>query len=126
MPFPWDISEASHHLIGTVATLVPLVQTGSPDLSVICLYSLALLCGVLGLVRAEEELPVEELHPDHGEDEEEEHVYDEDVEHILERDHNAVEHSLEGGHPVHHLQGPEHAQKLHRLQLLTRGSAAAK
>ena len=65
-----------------------------------------------GGVGAVEELPVEELDPDHGEDEEKEDVDDEDVEHILERDDNTVEHSLEGGHPVHHLEGPQHSKQL--------------
>ena len=79
---------------------------------------------MLGLVGAVEELPVEELDPDHGEDEQKEDVDDQNVEHIFERNHNAVEHSLKGGHPVHHLQRPQHAQQLHRFQLLTRWSSA--
>ena len=45
-------------------------------------YSLALCCRRLGLVVAEEELAVEELDPDHGEDEEEEQVDDQDVKHV--------------------------------------------
>lgn len=85
---------------------------------------LAFLRAGLGSVRAVEELPVEELDADHGEDEEEEDVDDEDVEHVLERDHDAVEDGLKGGHPVHHLERPEHAQQLDRLELLAGGRAA--
>lgn len=52
---------------------------------------------LLGLVRAVEELALEQLHGDDGEDEHEEHVHDEDVEHVLERVHHAVEHGLGAG-----------------------------
>ena len=62
------------------------------------------------------------LYADHGEDEEEEDVDDEDVEHIFEGDHNTVEHSLERGNTIHHLEGSKHAKQLHRLQLLTHRS----
>ena len=62
------------------------------------------------------------LYTDHGEDEEEEDVDDEDVEHIFEGDHNTVEHSLERGNTIHHLEGSKHAKQLHRLQLLTHRS----
>ena len=78
---------------------------------------LAFLGSAFGLVVAEEELPVEELDADHGEDEQEEDVDDEDVEDILEGDHDTVKDSLEGGHPVDHLERTQHTQKLHRLQL---------
>ena len=78
---------------------------------------LAILGSAFGLVVAEEELPVEELDPDHGKDEQEEDVDDEDVEDILEWDHDAVKDSLEGGHPVDHLERTQHSKKLHRLQL---------
>ena len=78
---------------------------------------LAFLGSAFGLVVAEEELPVEELDADHGEDEQEEDVDDEDVEDILEGDHDAVKDSLEGGHPVDHLERTQHSKKLHRLQL---------
>ena len=45
--------------------------------------NLLAVCGRgLGLIRTVEELPVEELDPHHGEDEEEQHVHDQDVEHI--------------------------------------------
>ena len=64
---------------------------------------LAILGSAFGLVVAEEELPVEELDPDHGKDEQEEDVDDEDVEDILEGDHDTVKDSLEGRHPVDHL-----------------------
>ena len=82
---------------------------------------LAFLGSAFGLVVAEEELPVEELDADHGEDEQEEDVDDEDVEDILEGDHDAVKDSLEGGHPVDHLERTQHTQKLHRLQLSSSG-----
>lgn len=52
-----------------------------------------LLC-VLGAVSAVEELPLEELHGNDGEDEHEELVDDEDVEDVLERCHHAVKNSL--------------------------------
>ena len=81
-------------------------------------YSLALVEGAPRGVVAVEELAVEELDADHAEDEEEEHVDDEDVEDVLERADNTVEHSLERGHAVHHLERPQHAQQLHRLQVL--------
>ena len=55
------------------------------------------------------------------EDEQEEDVDDEDVEDILEGDHDAVKDSLEGGHPVDHLERTQHTQKLHRLQLSSSG-----
>lgn len=51
---------------------------------------------LLGLVGAVEELPLEELHGHHGEDEHEEHVHDEDVENVLERVHHTVKHGLAG------------------------------
>ena len=73
------------------------------------------------MVVAEEELPVEELDADHGEDEQEEDVDNEDVEDILEGDHDAVKDSLEGGHPVDHLERTQHTQKLHRFQLSSSG-----
>ena len=75
------------------------------------------------LVVAEEELAVEELHAYHSEDEVEEDVDDEDVEHVLQRDHDAVEDRLEGGHPVDHLERAEDSEQLHRLQLSSRRSS---
>ena len=74
------------------------------DYVVVAVYSLALVSIVLALVGAVEELPVEELHADHGEDELEEQVDDEDVEHVLQRDDHAVEHSLQLRHSVDRLQ----------------------
>ena len=70
----------------------------------VAVNSLALVSIVLALVGAVEELPVEELHADHGEDELEEQVDDEDVEHVLQRDDHAVEHSLQLGYSVDRLQ----------------------
>ena len=70
----------------------------------VAVYSLALVSIVLALVGAVEELPVEELHADHGEDELEEQVDDEDVEDVLQRDDHAVEHSLQLRHSVDRLQ----------------------
>ena len=81
-------------------------------------YSLALLRAVLGRVRAVEELPVEQLDADHGEDEQEEHVDDQDVEHILQRGDDAVEDGLQRGNAVHHLERAEHSQQLHGLEVL--------
>ena len=72
--------------------------------------SLAFLGSAFGLVVAEEELPVEELDADHGEDEQEEDVDDEDIEDIFEGNHDAVEDGLEGRHPVDHLERTQHTQ----------------
>ena len=97
------------------------IKTEVELLSDFCQFLLlAFLCGALRLVVAEEELPVEQLDADHGEDEQEEDVDDEDVEHVLQRDHDAVEDRLEGGHPVDHLERAEHSEQLHRLQLSSR------
>ena len=71
---------------------------------------LALLSGALGLVVAEEELPVEQLDADHSKDEQEEDVDDEDIEDIFEGNHDAVEDGLEGRHPVDHLERTQHTQ----------------
>ena len=56
---------------------------------------LAVFLRVLGAVGAVEELPLEELHGDDGEDEHEEFVDDQDVEDVLQRRDHAVEHGLE-------------------------------
>ena len=45
-------------------------------------YLLAVLGSGFAMVATEEELPVEELDPHHGEDEEKQHVHDQDIEHI--------------------------------------------
>lgn len=107
--------------------------------------SLAVFGVVLALVRAVEELSVEQLDCDDGENKLEEkrqrsrlnadasyargvthleqYVDDEDVEHILQGIDDAVEHSLEFGHPLDRLQRPEdaeHAQRLDRAQVLAR------
>ena len=64
-----------------------------------------------------EKLSVEELDPDHGEDEEEEDVDYQDVEDVLEWYHNAVEHSFQSRHSVDHFQWTQNSQQFHRLQL---------
>lgn len=56
----------------------------------------ALFLRVLGAVRAVEELALEELDCDDGEDEHEELVDDEDVEDVLQGGHHAVEDGLRG------------------------------
>ena len=56
----------------------------------------------------------------------EQYVDDEDVEHILEGVDDAVEHSLEFGHPLDSLERPEHAEHakgLDRAQVLAGGAA---
>ena len=73
---------------------------------------------MLAEVCAVEELPVEELDADDGEDELEEHVDHEDVEHVLQRDDDAVEDGLQLGDPVDRLEGAEDAQELQRFQSL--------
>lgn len=60
----------------------------------VCPMLPAVLLQALRLIRAVEELALEELHGDDGEDEHEEDVDDENVEHILEGVHHTVEHSL--------------------------------
>ena len=67
---------------------------------------------VLALVVAVEELPVEQLDSDHGEDELEESVDDEDVKHVLKRDDHAVEDRLQLGDPVDGLQRSQDPQQL--------------
>ena len=59
---------------------------------------------VFALICAEEELSIEELDPDDGEDELKEQVDDEDVEDILQRDYDTVEYSLQLRHSVDRLQ----------------------
>ena len=77
-------------------------------------------------VCAVEEFSVEELDSDHGENQEEENVDYQDVEHIFQGGNNAVKHSLECGDTVHHLERPENAKQLHRLQLLASGCPSEK
>lgn len=59
---------------------------------------------VFALICAEEELSIEELDPDDGEDELKEQIDDEDVEDILQRDYDTVEYSLQLGHSIDGLQ----------------------
>ena len=66
-------------------------------------------------VGAVEELAIEQLDTDHGENQEEEDVNDQNVEHIFQGGNNAVKHSLECGDTVDHLQRPENPQQLDRL-----------
>ena len=54
----------------------------------------AVLLQAFRLIRAVEELALEELHSDDGEDEHEEDVDDKNVQHVLEGVHYTVEHSL--------------------------------
>lgn len=90
------------------------------------MYSLAFIGVVPGRIVAEEELAVEELDANHGKDEKEKHVNDENVEHIFQRDHNTVEHSLERGDAVHHLERTQHTQKFDGLEFLAGGCAPGK
>ena len=59
---------------------------------------------MFALIGAEEELSIEELDTDDGEDELKEQVDDEDVEDILQRDYDTVEYSLQLRHSVDRLQ----------------------
>ena len=89
---------------------------------------LALLCVLLAGVGAVEELSVEELDGDDGEDEVEEEVHHQDVEHVLQRVDDAVEHRLQLRHALDRLQRPQHAQhpqRLHRRELLAASSVVA-
>lgn len=54
----------------------------------------AIFLQTFGLISTVEELALEELHSNDGEDEHEEDVDDEDVQDVLQRVHNTVEHSL--------------------------------
>ena len=92
--------------LGGVISQLDCIVTQGEDL----LNLLALLSGALGLVVAEEELPVEQLDADHSKDEQEEDVDDEDIEDIFEGNHDAVEDGLEGRHPVDHLERTQHTQ----------------
>ena len=67
---------------------------------------------MLGSVGAVEELSVEQLDSNHGKDEQKEDINYQDVEHIFERRHNAVEHSLECGNTVDHLEWPKNTEQL--------------
>ncbi len=91
--------------------------------------SLALLHGLLAVVGAEEELPVEELHGYHSEDEVEEQVHHQDVEHVLQGVDDAVEDGLQLGHPLDGLertQHPQHAEGLHGAEVLCAGASTKK
>lgn len=55
----------------------------------------AVLLQNFGLVGAEEEFALEELHSDYSEDEHKEDVDDEDVQDVLQRVHNTVKYCLE-------------------------------
>ena len=59
---------------------------------------------MFALVGTEEELSIEELDPDDGEDELEKEIDDEDVEHILQGDYDTVKYSLQLRHSVNRLQ----------------------
>ena len=59
---------------------------------------------VFALIRAEEELSIEELDPNDGEDELKKEIDDEDVEHILQGDYDTVKYSLQLRDSVDRLQ----------------------
>ena len=91
-------------------------------------HSLALLCILLALVGAVEELSIEELDGYHSEDEVEEEVHHQDVEHILEGVDDAVKDSLQLWDALDRLQRPEHAEDaegLHGAEVLAAGAPAA-
>ena len=92
------------------------------------IHLLAVLGVLLAGVVAIEELSIEELDGDDGEDEVEKEVHDKDVEHVLERVDDAVEDGLQLRHALDRLQGPEHAKhakRLDRAQLLPAGGVVA-
>lgn len=70
---------------------------------------------MLAVVRAEEKLPVEQLHTDDGENELEQYVHDQNVDDILQRVDNAVEHRLQFRHTLDGFQRSQHAQHSQRL-----------
>ena len=76
---------------------------------------LAFLCGALRLVVAEEELPVEQLDADHGEDEQEEDVDDEDVEHVLQGVDDTVKDCFQLRNPLDGLERSEDTKNPQRL-----------
>lgn len=72
---------------------------------------------VFAFVCAEEELSIEELHPDDGEDELKEEIDDEDVEDVLQGDDDTVKDSLQLRHSVDGLQSQvEKSKPLEKCQ----------
>lgn len=80
-----------------------------------CAYLLAIDGRVLAVIGAEEELPVEQLHSDDGEDELEQNVHDQNVDDILERVDDTVEHRFQFGHTLDGFQRSQHAQHSQRF-----------
>ena len=70
---------------------------------------------MFALIRAVEELPIEQLDANHSKDELKEDVDNEDVEHVLERDDHTVKDSLQFGNSIDGLQRSQHSKKLHRF-----------
>lgn len=83
----WNILRVRDTVCGVHCVCVPVCSVwGTLCVVYICAllgHSHALLLRVLGAVCAVEELSLEELHGNHGEDEHEELVHDEDVEDVL-------------------------------------------
>ena len=74
---------------------------------------------MFALVCTIEELPIEELNPNHGEDELKEDVDNEDIEDILERYDYAVEDSFQFWNAVDCLKRSENTQQLDCFELLS-------
>ena len=90
-------------------------------------YSLAVFFRVFAIVRAVEELAVEQLHRDYGEDELKQYVHNENVDDVFQTVHDTVEHRLELRHSFNSLEGSEHAKHTQRLdgREILAGAAAA-
>lgn len=71
-----------------------------------CLSLPAVPLQPLGLIRAVEKLPFEELHRNDSKYEHEEHIDNQDVEDVLQRVHHTVKHSLEGKRAQLRTSGP--------------------
>lgn len=107
-----------HDVVVVEALLPPLPGRGRRQLVLgvkLEVLTLAVLGRVLALVRAEEELAIEQLHGDHSKDEVEQNVDDQDVDDVLQRVDHAVEHGLELWHSLDRLQRTQHTQHPQRL-----------
>ena len=96
----------------------PLLHDGLVDVPVLVGDELALARVVVvhAQVRADEELPLEQLHADDSEHEDEEHGDGHDVADGLDGDDHALDHLLEAGRPVDGAERTQHPQHTENLQ----------
>ena len=74
---------------------------------------------MFALIRTIEELPIEELNPNHSKDELKEDVDNEDIEDILERYDDTVEDSFQLRNAIDCLERSENTQQLDCFELLS-------